>query len=425
MNEIILKYLSFALFLLVLFNTPANALVTWPTGPAPCNNINDIEICLNGVIDGEVIEIQANAIPSQSGIVVSSAKSFTLRAASGFTPVFAGFTSLYFPGSDNDITVVIEGLTLQVGNFRAVQAGTGTFSVTFRNNVVEDSSFSNAIEVSSANSSPPYGSVFFLIQGNTLNVIDNVASGISAGGFLGAFNRGQILNNRITANNTGQAAAISVNGSSNSTFNIDVNGNEITGQNFNSGISMRLFGTGGSLNAQAVNNVIQGQFNTSGRPAGISLSNTSSTSGHSNFEIVNNTLAFNENAISYGGRPDLGATSDATFINNIIAFNTQTGFGVGDFDATTINDFNLIFGNTSDFYNPGVNDVLADPLFVSNVDLRLQQMSPAVGFGLNSALPNFITTDIDGNMRIRQIRVDMGAYESNFLSDFIFKNSFE
>jgi len=425
MKKNILIYLGFVGCFLMLFNPLAYGLVTWPTGSAPCDDINDIETCINGVADGEIIEIAANTIPSQSAVTVSPAKSFTLKPASGFIPVFSSFTSFFIPGSNDDITVIIEGLTIEVGNFSAKQGGSGIFDVTFKNNIVEDSLFRTALEVSSGNANPPYGPVVFLVEGNILNVQDEVVSGISIGSFSGATNNGKIINNRVIANNTGQAAVISVNASSNSTFNAEVIGNEVIGQNFNTGISLRLFGTGGFFNAKAINNVVQGQSNISGQPAAISLSNSSSVSGHSIFEIINNTLAFNQNGISYGGRSDLGAASNATIMNNIIAFNSQNGLNLSEFDSTTINDYNLIFGNTSDFYNSGANDVTKDPMFVSNLNLRLQQLSPAVGAGLNSAVPVDTVTDIDGNMRIRQLRVDIGAYESSFIGDFIFKNGFD
>ena len=76
-------------------------------------------------------------------------------------------------------------------------------------------------------------------------------------------------------------------------------------------------------------------------------------------------------------------------------------------------------------YIPEVNDIEQDPFFVSNSDLRLHSLSPALNSGLNSAVPEDILTDIDGNTRIHQQVVDMGAYESSVTADIIFKNGFE
>ncbi len=67
----------------------------------------------------------------------------------------------------------------------------------------------------------------------------------------------------------------------------------------------------------------------------------------------------------------------------------------------------------------GGGNIDADPLFV-NADagnLRLQENSPAIDAGLNSAVPAGVTTDLDGNPRFVDFTgrgtaiVDMGAYE--------------
>ncbi len=424
MKKLNRTFLGLVGFLFMLMNSSAHSIVNWPTGPSPCNDINDLESCLNGVSDGEIVEIRANAIPSQSGISVSPAKSFTLRAASGFTPVFASFTSLTFIGSDDDITVVIEGITIQVGNILGVQAGMGTFNVTYRDNVLEDSLFRNALEIRSGNSNPPYGPVIFLIEGNILTVEDETVSGIYAGGFQGNGNQGTISNNLITATNTGQASTILATVSS-ASYSVDIIGNEINGQGFNSGIDLRLSGSGGFLNSRIINNTISGQVSAAGHPAGISMTNSSNGFGHSGFLIINNTIAYNESGISLRRSSDINATHSMIIKNNIVAFNSQTGLNLGSSEPWITNDYNLIFDNTNNFYTPGINDIEQDPLLVSNVDFQLQSLSPALNAGLNSAVPEDILTDIDGNMRIHQQDVDMGAYESSVAIDVIFKNTFE
>ncbi len=60
------------------------------------------------------------------------------------------------------------------------------------------------------------------------------------------------------------------------------------------------------------------------------------------------------------------------------------------------------------------NNIDADPLFVDAPvgDLRLIPISPAVDAGDNAAIPGGVTTDLDGNPRIANEIVDMGAYES-------------
>jgi hypothetical protein len=67
----------------------------------------------------------------------------------------------------------------------------------------------------------------------------------------------------------------------------------------------------------------------------------------------------------------------------------------------------------------GGGNIDADPLFVNADagDLHLQENSPAIDAGLNSAVPAGVTTDLDGNPRFVDFTgrgtaiVDMGAYE--------------
>jgi hypothetical protein len=53
----------------------------------------------------------------------------------------------------------------------------------------------------------------------------------------------------------------------------------------------------------------------------------------------------------------------------------------------------------------------SDPLFVGGADYRLQTGSPCVDTASNGLVPAGITTDLDGNPRIVNSIVDMGAYE--------------
>jgi len=59
-----------------------------------------------------------------------------------------------------------------------------------------------------------------------------------------------------------------------------------------------------------------------------------------------------------------------------------------------------------------------DPKFVDplNGNYRLKEISPAINAGKNELLPVGIQTDIDGNERIVNNKVDLGCYETNNLS---------
>ena len=71
--------------------------------------------------------------------------------------------------------------------------------------------------------------------------------------------------------------------------------------------------------------------------------------------------------------------------------------------------------------------LIRDPLFVDVADnnLRLSPSSPAINAGINDSIPAGITTDLDGNQRIRYGTVDMGAYEGVpcISSDTLYVNS--
>ena len=159
-------------------------------------------------------------------------------------------------------------------------------------------------------------------------------------------------------------------------------------------------------------NVIQ--LNTSDTGGGASGGTTQAS-------LVNNTIV--GNTASFGGGVAFVSSENpgdqASSINNIIAFNTGDdvgGLGVAA-DPNLFN--NLIFGNQpQDVASGGIigsnGNVSVNPLFrdltLGTFDLRLQPTSPAIDAGLNSVVVE--TVDLDGEPRIINNTVDMGAYES-------------
>ncbi len=132
--------------------------------------------------------------------------------------------------------------------------------------------------------------------------------------------------------------------------------------------------------------------------------------------------------------PTLGSTNgnlsleNSTFINcrlelrqcSMVAVNSLFYDGFHTFYDTPI-DGNNNFSDRNDLFQNGLKgnivgtrDEPIDPMFVDpeNGDFRLQPDSPAVNKGDNSS----VTTefDLDGNRRIRQGIVDIGAWEMSF-----------
>jgi hypothetical protein len=131
----------------------------------------------------------------------------------------------------------------------------------------------------------------------------------------------------------------------------------------------------------------------------------------------NCTLAHNSTA-DLGGGIGIVGTTVPTLTNCILWANTASESGAqifGSVDAT----FNCIQGGWSGTGNIDVDPMFADADGPDNIfgteddDLRLEESSPCVNTGTNYS-PHLQPFDLDGNPRIAECRVDMGAYESLF-----------
>jgi predicted outer membrane repeat protein len=122
---------------------------------------------------------------------------------------------------------------------------------------------------------------------------------------------------------------------------------------------------------------------------------------------------------SYGGAMYTTGSGTSTISNCILWNDTADVDNEIDANATVNIDHSDI--DDSILANGGTDNIDADPTFVRNPgtnnatdygDLHLQSGSPAIGAGDASEVPNGVTTDLDGNPRILDGDVDMGAYET-------------
>ncbi|MFH1897702.1 MAG: carboxypeptidase regulatory-like domain-containing protein [Candidatus Desantisbacteria bacterium] len=201
-----------------------------------------------------------------------------------------------------------------------------------------------------------------------------------------------------TIDASSSAIAVSFNGTA--TLNALISGFRITGANqfffiFGSGISC-INGAAPNI----TNNIISGND-------GDGIYNDSSSP-----TIINNTISGN-------GRDGIyNHLSSPTITNNII---TENGIAsanyYGIYSGTPIADYNCVWGNgligNNNYYDcsAGLHDISVNPQFIGGGNYHLQANSPCINRGTNTLI-DLPETDRDGNPRILQTIVDMGAYES-------------
>lgn len=153
--------------------------------------------------------------------------------------------------------------------------------------------------------------------------------------------------------------------------------------------------------------------------------------GTGNAHLVNVTLTGNKGA--QGGA--IGSTSTGTLtIENTIIWNNQDNSGIGTATASINhpNGTSIINNSLVQGFDPaGTSNLNTDPEFVlatdpssaptSIGDAHLTEMSIAIDTGDNTVVNE--TNDLDGNNRIFNTTVDMGAYE--YIKDAMFKDGFE
>ena len=161
--------------------------------------------------------------------------------------------------------------------------------------------------------------------------------------------------------------------------------------------------------------------NSAGTGGGGGMSNSNSSPTLTNVTISGNSAGtgggmFNKSYYS---------SSPPRIRNSIIWGNTAvSGSSVENDNSTPTYTYSIVEGSSGgwgSFGTNGGNNLDSDPLFVNPVaassaptstgDYRLQAGSPAINNGYNALIPAGITTDLDGNPRIANGTVDMGAYE--------------
>jgi parallel beta-helix repeat protein len=318
-------------------------------------------------------------------------------------------------------------------------------NVTLTDNIISNNTLSTSYGITSASL---YGGGIYIANGNvtlTDNIISNntfstyygTTSSLFGGGICIAGGSVTFTNNTVSNNNGGiyvtNNAIVSINGNTikhnahsgnygggiyleNSTANVY---NNVISDN-----SAKSFGGGmyvKNMASNIYNNIISNNKHAAkatGAGGGICLVNSNSV-------IVNNTIVYNDT--EKGGGIYCSNGSSPAVINNIIYGNTTGLFGgqVYIADNTSapkmlynLNQRNSVESPLGVIYNWEANydksNFDANPQFINYAlqNYRLRPNSPCINAGIEDVwgldLPD---VDMDGNIRVYDGRIDIGAYE--------------
>ena len=362
----------------------------WPDSVPPCDGA--LQACIDMASPGDVIRLAPNEVIEES---IAFSKPLTLRAEAGHFPVFGAGHSIHASTSESgDQTIRIEGVTLEQGGIEVDQKSTGTSTIEIVGNTIESKDPTALAAINIVPLTSAVGPLVFQVSGNTVSVQEDSSEAIRLRLGIGPAANGSVRGNTLVLQGSGLGIAIY------DATSVDVVANRIVGA---SGIF--LF-TEGSMTARVLDNLV----NDVG--SGIDYGNDS---GALDLKVVNNTIAGGQYGI-------LLEQSDGTEVTAAIANNAITGNSVAGLQINAANPqlvslsehHDLFFDNAADVVGdaPGAGSIFDNPLYAGGSDFHLQPGSPAIDAGDDASVPPDLTTDLDGNPRIRGARVDIGAFET-------------
>jgi hypothetical protein len=296
--------------------------------------------------------------------------------------------------------------SINVGGGALLSRGNYTFTNnTISNNTSEEGGGGFAIE---------NATTIFDENNISSNSLD-ATSGIAGGGIIFLNSTNTLSKNTIADNSANNAAGILFQGGT----------NNLTGNRFRGNTA--TLEAGGIFIFQGTNTLINNSFsnNTAATGGGIYLEEGTNT-------LVNNSITGNTANTNGGGIYNLNSNPSIT--NNIIWDNTANGSAITasasifNENSTPTFSHNLIANSggsaswDSSLGTDSGNNIDLDPLFVdiATNDFSLQKGSLAINAGNNTAYQTATgnnpasDTDINGNARLFQSTIDMGAFEADF-----------
>jgi parallel beta-helix repeat protein len=139
--------------------------------------------------------------------------------------------------------------------------------------------------------------------------------------------------------------------------------------------------------------------------------------GSANPRVIYNTIIQNAGGIQIYG------TVSPVIENNLIASNGSNAYGIYAYEATPVIRYCDVWNHPKGNYNSAIGDqtgingnISADPNFSDPNDFHIMPFSPCVNAGDPAAAFPSDTLDIDGESRIFNTRVDIGADEMHLIA---------
>jgi hypothetical protein len=333
--------------------------------------------------------------------------------------------------SGEESTTVLDGFTITGGSgtlFNNFPRGGGMFN---------NNSSPTVTNCTFSDNTATYGGGMYNHNGSNPSLTNCTFSGNTAaafgGGMYNSCNSPTVTNCTFSGNSAGFGGGMNNSNSSLTVTNCMFSGN-----------SANLGGGGGMDNINSSPTVTNCTFSGNTAAGGGGMCNVNSSPAVINCTFTGNTAAQNGGGMSNSFFNSLTVTNctfrgnsatnghalafdssnqccpNELLMTNCILWNGGDEIWNNDGSTITINYTNVQGGW------PGTGNIDADPMFVDpgNGDYRLQAGTPCIDAGDNTAVPQGITIDLDGNPRFLDVPetpdtgngelpiVDMGAYEA-------------
>jgi len=265
-------------------------------------------------------------------------------------------------------------------------------------------------------SNPVLNNVFFIHNATTAHNGNSYGGGMHNDNSSPILNRVKFIGNLVNSYvSSGWGAAMSNMGTSSpKLFNVEFIGNAAKSEFYSAG-GGAIYAVSSSSTRLELTNVLFTGNTTSRRAGGAILVETYNKALPISLILTNVTMSDNDGSI-VSSCPVEGAYNIINIRNSIITNSMATSA----IDRITINHSLIKDGYV------GTGNIDADPLFVdaTNGNYSLRRSSPAIGAGSNTYFSNgqnpdltTVNLDLASNKRISGDRIDMGAYEWQFMEN--------